>query len=88
MLCCRGNREIQETSIRGAAGLKSYREVLSCKGLCEPRVKMCVFFMCICAGCSVLLRASHVTECEHNFNPFIFLILKILPRKEKAVKEK
>ena len=31
LLCCRGNREVQETPICGAVGFKSCREVLLCK---------------------------------------------------------
>jgi len=42
LLRCRGNREVQETSICGAVGFKSHREVLSCKVLCMC-VKMCVY---------------------------------------------
>lgn len=72
LLCCCGNREIQETSICGAAGLKSYREVLLCAVLCEcVCVKMCVFFASVLAV--LLSRVSDMREYEQYFSAHFYL---------------
>lgn len=60
LLCCRGNGEVQETSICGAVGFKSCREVLLCKALCEC-VYGCVFL------CAFISHFLHI--------PVVFFIL-------------
>lgn len=55
LLRCRGNREVQETSICGAFGFKSHREVLFCKDSLCVHVPLC-WLLCTILFLSLFCR--------------------------------